>query len=238
MLSKLINKILGDSNAKEIKRLEVIVARINEFGAGLSQLSDEELKNKTDEFRERIKSGATVDELLPEAFAVVKDACRRLVGTSWDIRGNSTKWDMIPYDVQLLGGIAIHEGKIAEMKTGEGKTLVCTLPLYLNALAEKGCHLVTVNNYLARRDAEWMGGLFRFLGMTVGVLDHGIPTDERKAAYNCDITYGTNTEFGFDYLRDNMARSKEELMQRKNRLASIRNTPSSSVTWKKARTTS
>ncbi|MCF7836303.1 preprotein translocase subunit SecA [Candidatus Gracilibacteria bacterium] len=214
MLSKLINKIIGDSNAKEIKRLGVIVSQINSLEKGLVSLSNEELQDKTSEFRERLKNGATVDELLPEAFAVVKNACRRLVGTSWEIRGNPVQWEMIPYDVQLLGGIAIHEGKIAEMKTGEGKTLVCTLPLYLNALAGKGAHLVTVNNYLARRDAEWMGGLFKFLGMTVGVLDHGIPTDERKAAYRCDITYGTNTEFGFDYLRDNMARSAEELMQR------------------------
>jgi len=214
MLKKLLNKIVGDSNAREIKRLGVIVAQINEAEKALQNLSDEELQAKTDEFRERVKNGTILDDLLPEAFAVVKDACRRIVGTSWDIRGNSTKWEMIPYDVQLLGGIAIHEGKIAEMKTGEGKTLVCTLPLYLNALAGEGAHLVTVNNYLARRDAEWMGGLFKFLGLTVGVLDHGIPTDERKAAYQCDITYGTNTEFGFDYLRDNMARSKEELMQR------------------------
>jgi preprotein translocase subunit SecA len=214
MLRKLLNKILGDSNAKEIKRLQPLVAQINNAEKALQDLSDAQLQAKTDEFRERVKNGESLDDLLPEAFAVVKNACRRLVGTSWSVRGNDSKWDMIPYDVQLLGGVIIHDGKIGEMKTGEGKTLVCTLPLYLNALAGKGAHLVTVNNYLARRDAEWMGGLFRFLGMTVGILDHGIPTDERKAAYQCDITYGTNTEFGFDYLRDNMARNKDELMQR------------------------
>ena len=214
MLRKLLGKLVGDTNAREIKRLKPIVTQINQLEQELQKLSDAELQAKTAEFRERLSGGATLDELLPEAFAVVKNACRRLVGQSWTVRGNELKWDMIPYDVQLLGGVAIHEGKIAEMKTGEGKTLVCTLPLYLNALAGKGCHLVTVNNYLARRDAEWMGGLFKFLGLTVGVLDHGIPAEERKAAYVADITYGTNTEFGFDYLRDNMARDKRELVQR------------------------
>lgn len=214
MFRKFLSKLVGDANAREMKRLNPLVVRINELEKELHSLSDTELQNKTSEFRERVKNGETLDELLPEAFAVVKNACRRLVGRSWDIRGNETKWEMIPYDVQLLGGVILHHGKIAEMKTGEGKTLVCTLPLYLNALAEKGCHLVTVNNYLARRDAEWMGGLFKFLGMTVGILDHGIPAEERTAAYAADITYGTNTEFGFDYLRDNMARDKKELVQR------------------------
>ena len=214
MLRKLLTKILGDANSKEIQNLQPLVARINTTEKDLQNLSDEDLQAKTSEFRERVKNGESLDDLLVEAFAVVKNACQRLMGHKWNVRGREITWDMIPYDVQLIGGIAIHKGKIAEMKTGEGKTLVCTLPLYLNALAGKGCHLVTVNNYLARRDAEWMGGLFKFLGMTVGILDHGIPNEERKAAYDCDITYGTNTEFGFDYLRDNMARSKEELMQR------------------------
>ncbi len=214
MLRKFLTKIIGDANAAEIKKLQPTVAKINKLEEELQPLSDEALQAKTDEFRERIKNGESVDELLPEAFAVVKNACRRLVGQKWDVRGNETAWGMVPYDVQLLGGIVIHEGKIAEMKTGEGKTLVCTLPLYLNALADKGVHLVTVNNYLARRDAEWMGGLFRFLGLTVGILDHGISQENRRAAYACDITYGTNTEFGFDYLRDNMARTKEDLVQR------------------------
>jgi len=214
MFRKILNKLIGDTNARELEKLNPIVTQINSLETELQKLSDDELRAKTDEFRERLKSGITLDELLPEAFAVVKNACRRLVGQSWDVRGNEAKWEMIPYDVQLLGGIILHRGNISEMKTGEGKTLVCTLPLYLNALTGKGCHLVTVNNYLARRDAEWMGGLFKFLGMKVGVLDHGIPTEERKAAYSADITYGTNTEFGFDYLRDNMVRRKEDRVQR------------------------
>jgi len=214
MLRKLIKKLVGDSNEKEVKRLQPLIVQINEAEKELQSLSDEELQNKTKEFRERIKNGETLDALLPETFAVMKNACRRLVGKKWEVRGNETTWDMIPYDVQLIGGIIIHEGKISEMKTGEGKTLVCTLPLYLNALEEKGVHLITVNNYLARRDAEWMSGLFNFLGLSVGILDHGISQEERRAAYACDITYGTNTEFGFDYLRDNMARDKKELVQR------------------------
>ena len=214
MLRTLLTKIIGDTNAKEIKKLQPLVVEINAFEEKFQKLSEEELKNKTVEFRERIKDGATLEEILPEAFAVVKNACRRLIGKKWNVRGHETEWGMIPYDAQLLGGIVIHRGKIAEMKTGEGKTLVCTLPLYLNALTDKGCYLVTVNNYLARRDAEWMGGLFNYLGLTVGILDHGISPEERKAAYTCDITYGTNTEFGFDYLRDNMARSKEDCVQR------------------------
>lgn len=214
MIRKFLNSLLGDYNAKEVKKLQPLVTKINSLEAEYQQLSEETLKAKTAEFKKRIADGESLDDLLPEAFAVVKNACRRLVGKSWDVRGNPVKWEMIPYDVQLVGGIVLHQGRIAEMKTGEGKTLVCTLPLYLNALAGKGCHLVTVNNYLARRDSEWMAGLFNYLGLTVGVVDHGIPHDARKAAYACDITYGTNTEFGFDYLRDNMARSKEEMVQR------------------------
>ncbi len=214
MLRKILSTIVGDANAREIKKLAPLVDQINALEKELQNLSDAELQAKTSEFRERLAGGATLDELLPEAFAVVKNACRRLVGTSWDVRGTPVKWEMIPYDVQLVGGIILHHGKIAEMKTGEGKTLVCTLPLYLNALAGKGCHLVTVNNYLARRDAEWMGGLFKFLGLSVGVIDHGISQEARRAAYAADITYGTNTEFGFDYLRDNMAHDARELVQR------------------------
>lgn len=214
MLRSLLTKLLGDANAKEVKRLQPLVEKINALEEEYQKLSETELKAKTPEFQQRLQNGATLDELLPEAFAVVKNACRRLVGTKWNVRGNEAVWDMIPYDVQLIGGIVLHQGRIAEMKTGEGKTLVCVLPLYLNALAGQGCHLVTVNNYLARRDAEWMSGVFRYLGLTVGVIDHGIPQEERRAAYQCDITYGTNTEFGFDYLRDNMARSKDERVQR------------------------
>jgi len=214
VIRKFLNSLLGDYNAKEVKKLQPLVAKINSLETEYQQLSEEALKAKTVEFKKRIADGESLDDLLPEAFAVVKNACRRLFGTSWEVRGDPVKWEMIPYDVQLIGGIVLHQGRIAEMKTGEGKTLVCTLPLYLNALAGKGCYLVTVNNYLATRDSEWMGGLFRYLGLTVGVVDHGIPHDARKAAYACDITYGTNTEFGFDYLRNNMARSKEEMVQR------------------------
>src|SRR5207245_2412538 len=156
-----------------------------------------------------------LSEVLPEAFATVREACRRLVGTEVVVTGHALKWDMVPYDVQLIGGIVLHQGKIAEMATGEGKTLVATLPLYLNALAGRGAHLVTVNNYLARRDSQWMGHLFKWLGLTVGCIDDTQPsTPERRAAYYCDITYGTNNEFGFDYLRDNMVFALEQRVQR------------------------
>src|SRR6266508_29795 len=164
----------------------------------------------------------TLDELLPEAFATVREACRRLIGTKVVVTGHAMKWDMVPYDVQLIGGIVLHQGRIAEMATGEGKTLVATLPLYLNALAGRGAHLVTVNNYLARRDSQWMGHLFRWLGLTVGCIDDTEPsTPERRAAYLCDITYGTNNEFGFDYLRDNMVFSLEQRVQRGHAYAII-----------------
>jgi preprotein translocase subunit SecA len=168
--------------------------------------------------RERELAEATaqiLDELLPEAFATVREACRRLVGSEVGVTGHELKWDMVPYDVQLIGGITLHRGKISEMATGEGKTLVATLPLYLNALPGTGTHLVTVNNYLARRDSQWMGHLYRWLGLTVGCIDDTEPgTVERRAAYNCDITYGTNNEFGFDYLRDNMVFSLDQRVQR------------------------
>ncbi len=221
MLRKLLGKLVGNANARTLKKAQPLIEKINVLEAEYQKLSEEELKLKTSELRERIAKGAALDDLLPEAFAVVKNACRRLCGTSWDVRGHETEWQMIPYDVQLLGGVILHQGKIAEMKTGEGKTLVCTLPLYLNALAGRGCHLVTVNSYLATRDAEWMGGLFKYLGLTVGVVEHGMDTEARKAAYQCDITYGTNTEFGFDYLRDNMARKKEERVQRESAYAIV-----------------
>src|SRR5438067_8069464 len=157
----------------------------------------------------------TLDEILPEAFATVREAARRLVGTNVVVTGNELTWDMVHYDVQLIGGIQLHLGKIAEMATGEGKTLVATLPLYLNALTGRGSHLVTVNNYLARRDAEWMGALYNFLGLTVGCIQHDQEPDVRRQQYACDITYGTNSEFGFDYLRDNgMATTREQQVQR------------------------
>src|SRR5215216_5652272 len=157
----------------------------------------------------------TLDEILPEVFATIREAARRLVGTTVTITGRDTEWNMVPYDVQLMGGVQLHFGKIAEMATGEGKTLVATLPLYLNALPGRGAHLVTVNSYLARRDSQWMGHLFQYLGLTVGCLDDTEPgTFERRAAYECDITYGTNNEFGFDYLRDNMVVSLDQRVQR------------------------
>ena len=155
-----------------------------------------------------------LDQLLPEAFAVVKSTCERLVGKSWTVAGNKITWDMVPYDVQLMGGVVLHQGKIAEMATGEGKTLVATLPLYLNALTGRGVHLVTVNDYLAQRDSEWMGEIFKFHGLTVGCILNTMDPQQRKEHYSADITYGTNNEFGFDYLRDNMAIEKEGQVQR------------------------
>lgn len=215
MLTKILNKIFGDPNEKELKRFWPMVAKINEIEKKYQEtLKDEYFPAKTEEFKKRIADGESLDDLLPEAFALVKNACRRLVGKKWPIRNHEITWDMIPYDVQLLGGTVLHRGKIGEMKTGEGKTLVCTLPIYLNALAGKGVFLVTVNDYLAQRDAEWMGGLYKFLGMTVGIIIHGQSHEQKREAYNCDITYGTNNEFGFDYLRDNMATDANQMVQR------------------------
>ena len=214
MVSWILKKILGSKNQREVKRLWPTVHRVNEVEAEYQKLSDEQLRAKTDEFRKRLADGATLEDLLPEAFAAVKNACRRLVGKEWPVRGQPYKWDMIPFDVQILGGIALHKGKIAEMATGEGKTLVATMPLYLNALAGN-VHLVTVNDYLAARDAEWVGEVFKFLGLTVGCIQNNQPPPVRRAQYACDITYGTNAEFGFDYLRDNgMATSLETQVQR------------------------
>ena len=190
-----------DTNKKELDRLEEMVSAINALEPSMERLSDLELQAKTQEFRNRLAAGATLDDLLTEAFAVVREAAKRVLG-------------MRHFDVQLMGGIVLHEGRIAEMKTGEGKTLVATLPLYLNALEGKGAHLVTVNDYLAQYHAEWMGQIYRFLGMTVGVIVHGLSFEERRTAYRADITYGTNNEFGFDYLRDNMVMSPEHLVQR------------------------
>jgi preprotein translocase subunit SecA len=203
-----------DVTTKELRKIRPLVAKINQWEEKFQQLTDEQLKRKTDEFRDRIKEGEGLDDLLPEAFAVVKNACRRLVGTKYVISGQEKEWNMIPFDVQLLGGMAMHRGNIAEMKTGEGKTLVCTLAVYLNALTGKGVHVVTANDYLARRDAEWMGILYRYLGMTIGVVVHGVEPQQRKEAYACDITYGTNNEFGFDYLRDNMVQDIDQVVQR------------------------
>lgn len=201
MFTKLATKMFGSKNAREIKRMRKTVSRINELEEQYGNLSDTELQGKTAEFRRRYEEGETLDALLPEAFATAREASRRVMG-------------MRHYDVQMVGGITLHEGRISEMKTGEGKTLVATLAVYLNALTGKGVHLVTVNDYLARRDAEWMGKLYRFLGLQVGVVVAGQPQEEKRAAYQADITYGTNNEFGFDYLRDNMAFSTEDKVQR------------------------
>lgn len=216
MFKNVIKKIFGDRNEKTIKKLQPLVIKINEIESEYqSSIKDQnDVLAKTSEFKARIKNGETVDDLLPEAFALVKTACRHLQEKSWEVRDKETSWNMIPYDVQLIGGIVLHKGNIAEMKTGEGKTLVCTLPVYLNALTERGVYVVTVNDYLAQRDAEWMGGLYNYLGLSVGVTIHGQSKEEKKRAYECDITYGTNNEFGFDYLRDNMATKEEEVTQR------------------------
>ena len=213
MLTTFLKKVFGSKNERELKKLYPIVDQINEYFEKFNALTDEEIQAKTTEFKERLAQGETLDDLLPEAFAVVKQACKRLVGRKWMAAGSEIEWNMVPFDVQLIGGIVMHQGKIAEMATGEGKTLVATLPLYLNALEGKGAHLVTVNDYLAQRDAEWMGKVFEFLGLTVGVILNNMTPAQRREAYNCDITYGTNNEFGFDYLRDNMAATPEDIVQ-------------------------
>ncbi len=214
MIGKLITKFIGTKNEREVKRLRPLVDEINGHFESYASLSEEELKGMTGRFRERLEAGETLDDLLPEAFAVVKEACRRLCGRTWYVSGMQMEWNMVPYDVQLIGGIVLHQGKIAEMATGEGKTLVATMPLYLNALPGKGAHLVTVNDYLARRDKEWMGAIFEYLGLTVGCIQHDMDPATRREQYRCDITYGTNNEFGFDYLRDNMATHRENQVQR------------------------
>jgi preprotein translocase subunit SecA len=259
MFGKLIKTVFGNKHERDVKRLTPFVEEINRIGEGLRDSNDDELRNKTEEFRSKIrdKTGLVRNELqklsdslktaasseqtdfhevrqriealekdeknlteevlleiLPEAFAVVRDACRRMVGKSWKVVGRDVVWDMVPFDVQLLGGIVLHEGKIAEMATGEGKTLVATMPLYLNSLVGKGAHLVTVNDYLARRDCEWMGEIYKFLGLSVDFITNEMEPEARRKAYLADITYGTNNEFGFDYLRDNMAVSTEGVVQR------------------------
>jgi len=213
MAENFFTKIFGSKHERDVKKLQPLVDQINAFYEEYEKLSEEQLKAKTEELKERIAEGETTDDLLPEAFAAVKQACKRLLGTKWNVVGRESTWDMVPYDVQLIGGIVLHQGKIAEMATGEGKTLVATLPLYLNALEGKGAHLVTVNDYLAQRDAEWMGIVYRYLGLTVGVILSDMTPSQRRDAYNCDITYGTNNEFGFDYLRDNMAGAKDDIVQ-------------------------
>jgi len=213
-MKSLITKIFGTKHDRDLKKLWPIVEDINRHYEEYESLSDEELRGKTDEFKTRLEQGETPEDILPEAYAVVKQACKRLKGQSWEVAGIETEWDMIPYDVQLLGGIVLHQGRITEMATGEGKTLVATMPLYLNALTGKGCHLVTVNDYLALRDSQWMGRIYEFLGLTVGCIQHDMDPQERQQQYACDITYGTNNEFGFDYLRDNMVQTVEDRVHR------------------------
>jgi preprotein translocase subunit SecA len=208
MIGQLLAKVIGTQNEREIKRLRPSVAEINALESSIQALSDEQLRDKTNEFRRRFADGATVDDLLAEAFAVVREAGRRVL-------------NMRHFDVQLMGGMVLHQGRIAEMKTGEGKTLVATLPAYLNALEGKGVHVVTVNDYLARRDSEWMGRLYRFLGMSVGVIQHELNDQQRQVAYGADITYGTNNEFGFDYLRDNMKFDFSSMVQRGHHFAIV-----------------
>ncbi len=265
MLQGLLKKVFGDKNEKALKELWPIVDQINEiYENKIKNLSEEELKAKTEEFKAKIENETKdlrekienlkeqlksddaeenyeglhseieelnekldakyeeiLDELLPEAFAVIKATCKALLGKTWEAAGNKVTWDMVPYDVQLLGGIVLHQGKIAEMATGEGKTLVATLPIYLNALTGRGVHLVTVNDYLAKRDSEWMGEIYKFHGLTVGCITNTMDSEQRKKMYACDVTYGTNNEFGFDYLRDNMAISTDQVVQREHNYAIV-----------------
>src|SRR5918994_313129 len=208
MIQKLLAKVIGTQNERELKRLYPLVGEINALEPTIQALSDDQLRAKTQEFRDRHAQGESLDDLLVPAFAVVREAGRRML-------------NMRHFDVQLVGGSMLHKGKIAEMKTGEGKTLVATLPAYLNALEGNGVHVVTVNDYLARRDSEWMGRIYRFLGMSVGVIQHNMNDAERQVAYAADITYGTNNEFGFDYLRDNMKFELAHYVQRAHHFAIV-----------------
>ncbi len=194
----IFKKIFGDRNERRIKKIMPLLNQINALAEEYKSLTDEQLQAKTDEFRERIKKGETTDQLLPEAYAVVKDACRRLMGTTVVVTGHEITWDMIPFDVQIIGAIALHQRNIAEMATGEGKTLVAIMPLYLNALTGRNVQLVTVNDYLARRDSEWMGHVMKWLGLTVGCIQNQMNPEQRRQQYACDVTYGTNSEFGLD----------------------------------------
>ena len=203
-----LNKIFGSKYERELKAFQPLMEKVNHFKKPLEALSDEDLRQKTSFFKEQIKKGKSLDELLPEAFAVCREASRRVLG-------------MTHYDVQVLGGIVLHKGQISEMKTGEGKTLVATLPVYLNALSGKGVHVVTVNDYLATRDEKWMGQVYKFLGLTTGTIVADMDEEERKKAYRADITYGTNNEFGFDFLRDNMKYDLKDKVQKELNFAII-----------------
>ena len=208
MIDTLLAKVFGTKNEREVKAMGPIIASMNALEPQIQKLSDAELAAKTEEFKQRLANGETLDDIMVEAYAVVREAGWRVLR-------------MRHFDVQLIGGVVLHHGKIAEMRTGEGKTLVATLPTYLNALTGKGVHVVTVNDYLARRDSEWMGRLYKFLGLTVGVIVHDLDDVERKASYGSDITYGTNNEFGFDFLRDNMKFRTEDCVQRPHNFAIV-----------------
>ncbi|HXJ66662.1 MAG TPA: preprotein translocase subunit SecA, partial [Actinomycetota bacterium] len=203
-----LEKLMSGGDGRKIKRLQTLVELVNGFEPDMQELTDDELRGKTAEFREEIANGATLDDLLPEAFAVVREAAKRTIGQRH-------------FDVQLMGGMVLHGGDIAEMKTGEGKTLVSTLPAYLNSLGGDGVHVVTVNDYLAKRDSEWMGGIFRFLGVSVGLIQSNMNPEQRRPAYGAEITWGTNNEFGFDYLRDNMAMRLDDMVQRGHHFAIV-----------------
>ena len=200
-IGSIIGKFIKNSSHRELDRVRSIVQKINALEAKIKEIPDESFPAKTAEFKSKISSGINVDDLIPETFAYVREAAKRVLGERH-------------YDVQLMGGIILHQGKIAEMKTGEGKTLVSTLPVYLNALTGKGVHAVTVNDYLAKRDSEWMGQIYNFLGLSVGCIANSMDDSLRKKNYNCDVTYGTNNEFGFDYLRDNMKYNINEMVQK------------------------
>ena len=242
-----LKKLFGTSSTRYIKKISPEIQKINDFYDGLSSKSDQDLVDRTNELkkiisdsREDIKSQfendvdskdlkkkileaeqKALDSIMIEAFAMVKETCRRMVGQSFRVSGQNAEWNMIPYDVQLLGAIVLHNGKVSEMKTGEGKTLVATMPIYLNALTGRGVHVITVNDYLAQRDAEWMGEVYRRLGLSVGFILNSMDNVKRREMYACDITYGTNNEFGFDYLRDNMALHPDELCQRDHAFAVV-----------------
>lgn len=217
-----LKRVFGTSQQRTLARYDKIVNQVNAIEEKLKSCSDDEIRAKTTEFKERLQKGETLDAILPEAYAVVKNVCRRMMGTEVHVSGYDQRWDMIPYDVQIKGAIALHQGYIAEMQTGEGKTITAVMPLYLNALTGKPVHIVTVNEYLAQRDSEWCGSIFRWLGLTTGVISQEMHYSDRQQIYNCDIVYGTASEFGFDYLRDNsISTKKEELVQRGHYFALI-----------------
>ena len=248
MINNLIKKVFGSRSDREMKQLEPMVDEVNQFAEGLLSKSNDDLRARTEELkvsviaaREEAEATASktitdkdeiskfillaehgrLEEILPEAFAMVKETCKRMCGTSWKVVGRDLSWEMVPYDVQILGGVILHRGNVAEMKTGEGKTLVAAFPIFLNALTGRGVHLITVNDYLAQRDAEWMGEVYRRLGLTVGFILNNMTPDQRRQNYNCDITYGTNNEFGFDYLRDNMSLQQDDQVQRDHAYAIV-----------------